>query len=181
MEAYLSPDRLRFIEEVVELLCERGIDYNGKRIADVGCGTGHLLRCIHDDFNPLSLTGFEYSEEASRIARTVLPDAEFHYFDIYEGTSLKFDIVFCIEVLEHLLFPDKALKNLIDMIDKSGVALVTVPDGRRDTFEGHINFWSPESWEVFVRSVCNSFDVETGLVGSNKDNFAIVEHTGAMQ
>lgn len=76
------------------------------------------------------------------------------------------------------------LKNLIGMVDKSGIALVTVPDGRIDTFEGHINFWSPESWEVFVKDlVGNGFDVETGILlggGSNSmTNFATIKQNGA--
>lgn len=176
VEAYLSPRRLLFYEEVVRLLLAKGTDYNGKRIADVGCGTGHLLRHMHANYNPWSLTGFEYSETALGIAKSVVPDAQFHYLDIYEGTTLKFDVVFCIQVLEHLLLPDKALTNLISMMDESGVAVVTVPDGRTDTFERHINFWSPESWDVFVRGICSGFDVETGLL-CGKNPFAIIRRT----
>ena len=35
-----------------------------------------------------------------------------------------------------------------------------------------INFWSPESRQVFLKDVCDRFDVEAGLIGS--ENFAIV-------
>lgn len=175
VKAYISPDRLKFYERVVRLLPDRGIDYKNKRIGDVGCGTGHLLRCIPDNYDPLSLTGLEYSEAALEMARTVLPGATFQYFDIYQGTTLKFDIVFCVEVLEHLLFPTEALKNVLDMLDKGGVALVTVPNGRTDIWEGHINFWSPESWQVFVRGICTAFDVETGLMEGDT-NFAVIKH-----
>jgi 2-polyprenyl-3-methyl-5-hydroxy-6-metoxy-1,4-benzoquinol methylase len=175
VKAYLSPERLRFYEQVVRLLPERGVDYRNKRVADVGCGTGHLLRCIYDNHNPLSLTGLEYSEAALDIAKTVLPGATFRGFDIYEGITLKFDVVFCVEVLEHLLFPASALKNLLDLVDGGGVAVATVPNGRADTYEGHINFWSPESWQVFVRDICSTFDVETGLIDGNT-NFAVIKH-----
>jgi len=175
VKAYLSSERLKFYERIVSLLPERGIDYNNKRVADVGCGTGHLLRCIQDRFSPLSLTGPEYSEAALVIARSVVPSATFHLFDIYDATTLKFDIVFCVEVLEHLLFPAAALRNLLDLVDEGGVASVTVPDGRIDTYEGHINFWSPESFWVFVTGVCSGFDVETGLIEGNT-NFAIIGH-----
>ena len=176
VKAYISPERLKFYERIVRLLPERGIDYKNKRVADVGCGTGHLLRCIYDNFNPLSLTGLEYSEAALVIARTVLPSATFHYFDVYEGVTLKFDIVFCVEVLEHLLFPAAALKNLLDLVDEGGVAVATVPNGRIDTYEGHINFWSPESWQVFVRGICGTFDVETGGGLYGDTNFAVIKH-----
>jgi O-antigen/teichoic acid export membrane protein/SAM-dependent methyltransferase len=177
VEAYLNPTRLKFYGEVIELLYDKGIDYNGKHIADIGCGTGHLLLTIRDDYCPLSLTGFEYSGAALSLAQTVVPDAKFYYLDIYDGINFQFDVVFCVEVLEHLLHPDKALKNVLRMINTSGTALITVPNGRIDTFEGHINFWSPESWEVFVKSVCNGFDVEVGLMEDGKTNFAIIKHT----
>jgi predicted methyltransferase len=36
-------------------------------------------------------------------------------------------------------------------IAKSGARIViTVPDGRKDIFLGHINFWSSESFRVFL-------------------------------
>ena len=182
VEAYLDPARLKFYHDVVKLLHEKGIGYNGKHIADIGCGTGHLFLSIRNNFNPASLTGFEYSEAALRIARAVVPDTKFYYFDIYEGgINFQFDVVFCVEVLEHLLYPDKALMTITTMINASGVALITVPNGRIDTYEGHINFWSPESWEVFVKSVCHSFDVKTGLVDDGKTNFAIVSNAEVYQ
>src|SRR5262249_22983755 len=84
------------------------------------------------------------------------------------------DVVFCIEVLEHLTHPDKALRRLLTMLNTRGVAILTVPNGRLDTFEGHINFWSPESWEVFIREVCNGCVVETGLMDDERTNFAVV-------
>jgi 2-polyprenyl-3-methyl-5-hydroxy-6-metoxy-1,4-benzoquinol methylase len=103
-----------------------------------------------------------------------VPDAEFRYFDIYEGSSLQFDVIFCIEVLEHLLHPARALRNVVAMLADSGVGLITVPNGRIDTFEGHINFWSPESWEVFVKEICAGYTVETGLIENGQNNFAVI-------
>lgn len=173
---YLSLDRVRFYQTLIVSCRTRGIDCNGKRIADVGCGAGYLLRVIHETSNPQSLTGFEHSEEAIKMAKTLLPEASFHCCDIYKGTNLKFDLVFCTEVLEHLLYPDRAVRALLGMIDKQGAVLMTVPNGRTDNFEGHINFWSPESWEVFIRNCCNTFEVETGLLETGA-NFAIVKWT----
>jgi 2-polyprenyl-3-methyl-5-hydroxy-6-metoxy-1,4-benzoquinol methylase len=133
---------------------------------------------IQKRFQPSSLTGFEYSEAALEIARSHAPSTQFHSFDVYESASLQFDVVFCVEVLEHLLYPDRALSNIVRMIAPSGVALLTVPNGRTDTFEGHINFWSPESWDVFVKRVCVGFGIKTGLIESEQNNFAIIKREG---
>jgi 2-polyprenyl-3-methyl-5-hydroxy-6-metoxy-1,4-benzoquinol methylase len=171
VESYLDPG---FYDRLIDLLRTHGVDYEQKRVADIGCGTGGLLRALKNRYQPLSLTGFEYSENAIDIARSQVSGAEFCYFDIYEGSARQFDVIFCIEVLEHLLHPDTALRNVVSMLANSGTALLTVPNGRIDTFEGHINFWSPESWEVFLKNVCGDHDVKTGLIENGENNYAVI-------
>lgn len=175
VEAYLAPDRLKFYEEAIHLLQDRGVDYNGKKVADIGCGTGHLLLYVSNMSDPASLTGFEYSNAALELAQKVVPSAAFYAFDLCAGhVAEQYDVVFCTEVLEHLPHPEDALRTIVHMIEPGGVALITVPNGRIDTFEGHINFWSPESWKILIGRLCHEFDLETGLLGIN--NFAIVKY-----
>ena len=171
VESYLDHG---FYERLIDLLATSGVDYEQKRVADVGCGTGGLLKALKNRFQPLTLTGFEYSEKALDIARSQVPGVEFCYFDIYEGAPREFDVIFCIEVLEHLLHPDRALRNVVKMLSDTGVTLVTVPNGRIDTFDGHINFWSPESWEVFLKGTCQDYRMETGLIENGENNFALI-------
>ena len=171
VESYLDPG---FYDRLIDLLKSHGVDYQMKRVADIGCGTGGLLNALKSRAQTLSLTGFEYSENALAIARSQVAGVEFCYFDIYEGTTRQFDVIYCIEVLEHLLHPDIALRNIIDMLSNSGVALITVPNGRIDTFDGHINFWSPESWEVFLKQICSGYTIKTGLIENGQNNYAVI-------
>ena len=171
VESYLDPG---FYDRLIDLLKSHGVDYQMKRVADIGCGTGGLLNALKSRAQTLSLTGFEYSENALAIARSQVTGVEFCYFDIYEGTTRQFDVIYCIEVLEHLLHPDIALRNIIAMLSGSGVALITVPNGRIDTFDGHINFWSPESWEVFLKQICSGYTIKTGLIENGQNNYAVI-------
>jgi 2-polyprenyl-3-methyl-5-hydroxy-6-metoxy-1,4-benzoquinol methylase len=171
VESYLDP---AFYDRLIDLLLSHSVVYDEKRIADVGCGIGGLLKALQTRFQPRSLTGFEYSEKALDIARAQVPGAEFCYFDIYEGSSRRFDVIFCSEVLEHLLHPDKALRNVVGMLAEQGVALVTVPNGRVDTFDGHINFWSPESWQIFLEQTCEGHTIRTGLIEEGQNNYAVI-------
>jgi 2-polyprenyl-3-methyl-5-hydroxy-6-metoxy-1,4-benzoquinol methylase len=175
VESYLDPG---FYERIIDLLASHGIDYEQKNVADIGCGIGGLLKALKTRFQPRSLVGFEYSEAALEIARAEVAGVEFCYFDIYEGSARQFDVIFCIEVLEHLLRPDAALRNVLAMLADSGVALLTVPNGRTDTFDGHINFWSPESWEVFLKQICQNHTVQTGLIEDNQHNYAVITRVG---
>ncbi len=176
LKKYLSPTRLRFYNDICSLLPERGIQYNNKRIADVGCGTGHLLLAIKERYPLTSLVGYDFSEEGLCIAKRIIPSAELNYWDIYQPLLAMFDIVFCIETLEHLLNPHQAIRNLLNIMGTRGVLVITVPDGRLDTWEGHVNFWSPESWQVFVQSNCPNFNIEVGLLKAHAANFAIIKN-----
>ena len=171
VKSYLDPS---FYDRLIDLLASHGVNYDQKRVADVGCGIGGLLKTLNTRFQPQSLTGFEYSEKALAIARAEVPGVEFCYFDVYEGSTRQFDVIFCVEVIEHLLHPDKALRTVVGMLADSGVALVTVPNGRVDTFDGHINFWSPESWPVFLEKTCEGHDIKTGRMEEDQTIYAII-------
>ena len=168
--------RYQYYPVVQVILNKKGISCNGKSCCDAGCGTGHLLLSIRENYTPSSLAGFDTIQSALDIAKQTVPDADIYYGNLLEPDSQKrFDVVFCTEVLEHILQAEQALRNLIAITSESGVCFVAVPNGREDRYAGHINFWSPESWDFFVRSTCKGCDIETGLWPNRKYNYAIIK------
>ena len=141
-------------------------------LVGIGCGTGHLLL---EAYKSRKIVGLGYSTEALSRAKHLLPKGEFYQYDIYKPFTEQFDLVFCTEVLEHLLEPRKAMKNIVSMIKPGGVALITVPEGRADTFLGHINSWSPGSWKVFVKdSAFGVFDCAFQVIGNDTIDLAVI-------
>lgn len=173
---YITIERLDFFRKVIDLLINKhSIDINNKKIADAGCGTGHLLKFISQQYKNIDLTGFEISENALKYAKKNCSKADYYEFDIYKGYNLKFNIVMCTEVIEHLLYPGKAIEMLFEMVEKNGHLLLSVPEGRTDTFKGHINFWSEESWKVFIEQhFQNSSKIYTGNFNNNNNLYAII-------
>ena len=64
----------------------------------------------------------------------------------------QFDLVLATEVLEHLRRPAEALMALRVLCAPGGRVVITVPDGARDDWEGHVNFWSEDELRVFLSS-----------------------------
>jgi 2-polyprenyl-3-methyl-5-hydroxy-6-metoxy-1,4-benzoquinol methylase len=179
VSAYLDPARLQFYEETIDLCVRLGVVFEGKRVVDVGCGTGHLLRALMNRHKPLSVTGIEYAEAALDIAAEICPEAELLHRSIYRPLDRRFDVVLCMEVIEHLLEPDKALEKLASLLAPGGVLLVTAPNGRIDTFEGHLYFWSPESWKVFAKGLGSRFEINCGVTSNGRVNYMLVWQKGA--
>lgn len=164
--------------------CEAsGLSLRGARVADIGCGFAGLLDVLHQRGVASSLCGVEYAQSAiDFIARErpwiqgVVADIEGHEADFVATVGQDFDVVLCSEVLEHLRHPEVALRNLLQLNPRRGVA-VTVPNGRVDTAGQHINFWSPESWCIFVKGVSTRHKVVVDMCVSRgspggHDNFA---------
>ncbi len=172
LRRYVGPTRLRYYDNVLHLLPLEA--YHQRRIADVGCGPGYFLLRLHqtlaaEGYQAAALYGFDYSVAALEIGSKILPQATFRYMDIYAPeVEERFDVVVCIEVLEHLLYPDRALRNLTSLVVPGGTLILAVPNGRYDHFAGHINFWSPESWRVFLESVCPTWDIRLGVTGNGR-------------
>lgn len=176
VQKYIQQDMQHFYDHVLDLLEEETADWAGKRILDLGCGTGELLRLIRQRHPTCEITGLEFSNNALSCARKNLPEGNFAWFDVYEPISGQFEVVMCTEVLEHLLYPERALQSLLSTIAPDGFALITVPDGRQDAFAGHIHYWSPESWLLFLQKHTNGWRVQTGTFHFGTKNFALIRH-----
>jgi len=110
------------------------------KVLDLGCGPGNLLDLIAaqgdtfgSDFSADAL-GFCYQRGYHRLFR-----ADFHSLPI-RGES--FDLVTCIDVLEHLQDDRRAFKELGRILRPSGLLVVSVPAfqflwGDHDTIYGH--------------------------------------------
>jgi 2-polyprenyl-3-methyl-5-hydroxy-6-metoxy-1,4-benzoquinol methylase len=162
-------------EDFYGLMKEKDLLSNDLRIIDVGCGSGNLLNLISSGFPSASLTGADFSESKINHCRSLYPHIDFTLGDIYDELNPEYDLVLCTEVLEHLLYPHKALKNLVHGLKNRGVVFITVPNGRLDSFAGHINFWSPESWIVFHEgNLTDGYEFETGIIFSNRVLYSII-------
>ena len=147
---YLVPPRLEFYDEVAER-CAR---LTPRRVIDVGCGTGHLLRSLVDraPVEPQLVVGVDRSRTGIRRARTLLPQATFVVGDLYRLRldAERFDLVLCTEVLEHVREPALAVDALCRLCAPGGRVAVTVPDGAQDSWEGHVNFWDEDEFRAFL-------------------------------
>ncbi|MDQ3020503.1 MAG: class I SAM-dependent methyltransferase [Bacteroidota bacterium] len=176
LEQYLGDDRMKMYKEIVSIAQRHNINSNSKSVIDIGCGTGHLLYFFLKNYKPASVTGIDFSDSAIEVARKTIPEGNFFIHNLYEKLNKKFETILCTEVIEHLLDPDTALSNIMEMMSENSACLLTVPNGRLDQYEGHINFWSPESWEVFIKKNCNHKLIITGTIMDNKINYALIRN-----
>lgn len=146
---YLGPDRLSFYEEIAAVCAA----LEPRRVIDVGCGTGHLLAALLRQRPQIDVVvGVDVAEAAVQRLLDVVPSARGHVASVYDldlGDE-RFDLVVCTEVLEHLERPGDALEALRRLCSPGGRIVVTVPDGERDDWEGHVNFWTAAELEVFL-------------------------------
>lgn len=188
---YISNGRLNFYKGVLSFM-EQKVDLSKGRILDMGTCLGYFPYMIKVKYPDADVSGWDYSEEYINQAVYLHKDIAYKASDIYAPTDERFDVIFCMEVLEHLTYPDKALRRLLELTSAGGKLVITVPNGRLDQqkadfmfqdgqgYNGHINFWSPESWAVFLRSVVGEpYQIETGTFGfgkggPNKNNWAII-------
>lgn len=134
---------------------------NPTKILDAGCGEGFTLSKFYELKIGNSLEGIDFSKDAINIGKSLYPHLNIKVGDIYNlpYKDNSFDLVICMEVLEHLEDSQEALKEVIRVSSK--YVLLTVPNEPLFTIFnytrwgqniGHINKWSPWEFEKFVTS-----------------------------
>lgn len=145
----LNYDRI-LINELYSSVIKKNLNSKEFSYLDVGCGTGVLVNLLRGEFQSSNIFGCDFSEEKIQTCIQYYKYENFFVHDISTPISKKYEYISCTEVLEHLENPALALINLINSTCRGGKLFITVPDGRKDSFVGHIHYWSPESFKLFV-------------------------------
>ena len=98
-------------------------------VADIGCSNGYVTNLLsqlcHGDVN-----GFDYLPELVEAARSAYPAINFQRADlVYQPIKWEhaFELVCCLETLEHVGDLNLALENVLAAVQDGGTLIVTVP------------------------------------------------------
>ncbi|MEE4193716.1 MAG: class I SAM-dependent methyltransferase [Anaerolineae bacterium] len=139
-------------------------------VVEVGCGEGEILKHLRSRFPAADISATDLSPAVLAQAAQTNPDAGIDFtlqnaeqLDQYSDTQ--FDLVVCLEVLEHLENPQKGLQELIRISRRD--ILVSVPNEpiwrilnmlrgkywkHLGNTPGHLNHWSRTSFRKFLQS-----------------------------
>lgn len=101
-----------------------------EKVLEVGCGSGATLNWLKQEKGCTWVAGVELTEDASARARDRL---DFFMTGDIEKIKLPFDngsldLILCLDVLEHLVDPWLAVKNLIELLKPGGAMIVSLPN-----------------------------------------------------
>lgn len=102
----------------------------GKRLLDYGCGDGTFLAMlVSEPGGPAEAVGSElYQNLVDDCAKRFGPETGLRFVSVANlGTAGRFDTVFCMEVLEHVVELDEVIDRLAGVLNDSGKLIVSVP------------------------------------------------------
>jgi 2-polyprenyl-3-methyl-5-hydroxy-6-metoxy-1,4-benzoquinol methylase len=125
-----SQDYFRAVRtEILPLIPE-----NVESVLDVGCGAGTTSRWLKEKGKVKTAVGIERDPWASQEAKKSLDavfSADLESNEIHEVLGdQKFDLILCLDILEHLTDPWKVLKNLRQHLKPGGYILASIPNVR---------------------------------------------------
>jgi len=106
----------------------KNINLSGKNFLDVGCGLGYFseIACKKGAV----VTGIDVGEELINKVHKKLPNGKFITASISKlpFKDRCFDIVLCTEVVEHVENQKKAISEIMRVVKKGGLIIVTTPN-----------------------------------------------------
>jgi 2-polyprenyl-3-methyl-5-hydroxy-6-metoxy-1,4-benzoquinol methylase len=103
------------------------------RVLEFGCGAGATLKWLKQTGRCSHTTGVELFapsalEASTHVDRVVTGNAETLIADLFPGEH--FDLILCLDVLEHMLDPWNFVSQLPRLLTADGVVLFSVPNVR---------------------------------------------------
>lgn len=117
---------LRRFAVVREVLSELDLK---TEVLDIGCHGGRFTQEMASFLPEVKMAGIDPDQEAIAYARKRLPDFSFKeaFVENLPFRDESFDLVTCLEVLEHVSDPQKAVSEMRRCLKKDGCLVVMVP------------------------------------------------------
>lgn len=113
-------------EEICLSLIDTIMHNSIKRILDYGCGTGQLLEKLQKTYKEKEIYGIDISDKALDYCRRKGLSNVFNLKEV-EPQANFFDLVICLDVLEHVRQDVKLLIQIRKLLRNGGQVLITVP------------------------------------------------------
>lgn len=163
-EGYDDPCMRNDVYTFIAILSKVGDYVVPQKVLDVGCGNGYFLKYVSLT-RDWELFGVDQSEKAIEVARSRVPEAQLFTADV-EKLPFRdngFDIVFCMETLEHLSRPERAINEMKRVVRPGGKIVVQVPYKDDIPSSEHVRQFDSES-------IVDLMGIDTVV--------AVIKHTG---
>lgn len=131
--------RLYTIRKIFETIKTDG--FNPRNILDYGCGEGRYIGVLKEYFPESAIYASDISEIGLQIAKEKHPYVRYITMD-EESLDIEdnfFDLIICIEVLEHVENIKRATGEIERLLRRDGMTILTTPCGNKYSLEWLFN------------------------------------------
>lgn len=126
------------------------LNKNFKKILDAGCGIGSYTLLLGKMFTKTKVTGGDIDKYKLQSCKTIakelsVKNVEFEYLDItVTNNKATYDLVVCVDVLEHIHDYELALKNFFKLLKSGGYLYIHVPQPNQKRIFSSLKKWHHE-------------------------------------
>jgi 2-polyprenyl-3-methyl-5-hydroxy-6-metoxy-1,4-benzoquinol methylase len=124
--------------------------YNGKSFLDIGCNLGFVTNQARE--RGLSATGLEMNQMVVDFAKCIFTECEFICSSLEKSNlpSSNFDLVYCSEVVEHVIEVGDFLSEIKRVMRPSGLLYLTTPHIRE--YKDPSRIWGAPNHKVYFNN-----------------------------